>query len=304
MDIVKQNMLMTSELIKVIKILEENNMEAISFKGPVLSQLAYGDVVSRQYCDLDILVKKEKVNILKDLMKTINFKRNLELTSEQEQIWIKNAHDISFSSINNINFEFHWSMLDLDHPINLENINFFENIKKTKINDFEINNISNEEFLIYLCIHGSKHLYERIEWVVDIDKFIRNQEIDWYKINSLIKNDNSRSFFYLGLYLANLLYETPLNDNLEKYFSKEIIFVSKHILEVWNKKEVQKEDGRKLKYMLKLFISKKDKLKYINKVYFKPTFNEYWYISLPKYLYFLYYPLRQYLLIKKYFFDK
>ena len=40
MDIVKQNMLMTSELIKVLKILEENNIEAISFKGPVLSQLA------------------------------------------------------------------------------------------------------------------------------------------------------------------------------------------------------------------------------------------------------------------------
>lgn len=66
MDIVKQNMLMTSELIKVVKILEENNIEAISFKGPVLSQLAYGDVVSRQYCDLDILVDE------KELIRTVN----------------------------------------------------------------------------------------------------------------------------------------------------------------------------------------------------------------------------------------
>jgi hypothetical protein len=39
MDIVKQNMLMTSELMKVVKILEENNIESISFKGPVLSYL-------------------------------------------------------------------------------------------------------------------------------------------------------------------------------------------------------------------------------------------------------------------------
>ena len=30
MDIVKQNMLMTSELMKVVKILEENNIESIS----------------------------------------------------------------------------------------------------------------------------------------------------------------------------------------------------------------------------------------------------------------------------------
>ena len=66
MDIVKQNMLMTSELIKVLKILEENNIEAISFKGPVLSQLAYGDVVSRQYCDLDILIN------IKDFESVVN----------------------------------------------------------------------------------------------------------------------------------------------------------------------------------------------------------------------------------------
>jgi hypothetical protein len=60
MDIVKQNMLMTSELIKVLKILEENNIEAISFKGPVLSQLAYGDVVSRLF---NTLISSLVINI-------------------------------------------------------------------------------------------------------------------------------------------------------------------------------------------------------------------------------------------------
>ena len=59
-----------------------------------------------------------------------------------------------------------------------------------------------------------------------------------------------------------------------------------------------------IKYMLKLIISNKDKLKYMHKIYLKPTFTEYWYLNLPKPLYFLYYPLRQYLLIKKYLIDK
>ena len=77
MDIVKQNMLMTSELIKVIKILEENGIEAISFKGPVLSQMAYGDVVSRQYCDLDILVKEKDLNKSFDILVENSSKVNL-----------------------------------------------------------------------------------------------------------------------------------------------------------------------------------------------------------------------------------
>lgn len=73
MDIVKQNMLMTSELMKVVKILEENNIESISFKGPVLSQLAYGDVVSRQYCDLDILVDENNIDKVCNLLKEKNY---------------------------------------------------------------------------------------------------------------------------------------------------------------------------------------------------------------------------------------
>ena len=106
MDIVKQNMLMTSELIKVIKILEENGIEAISFKGPVLSQMAYGDVVSRQYCDLDVLVQKEEIFKIENLLKN-KYKRALKLTSSQEDIWIKYAHDLSLTNQNGINIKFH-----------------------------------------------------------------------------------------------------------------------------------------------------------------------------------------------------
>ena len=60
---------MTSELIKVMKLFEENGVEYISFKGPVLSQLAYGDITLRQYVDLDILIKKEDLRKADNLLK-------------------------------------------------------------------------------------------------------------------------------------------------------------------------------------------------------------------------------------------
>lgn len=302
MDIVKQNMLMTSELIKVIKILEENGIEAISFKGPVLSQMAYGDVVSRQYCDLDVLVQKEEIFKIENLLKN-KYKRALKLTSSQEDIWIKYAHDLSLTNQNGINIEFHWSMFDSNHPINLVKINFFKHSIKTIINNQNINTISNEKFLVYLCIHGSKHLYERIEWVCDIDRFIKTQKVDWDIVEDIIKNDNSKKFFLLGLFLTKILFNTDLGKNYENQFDNEYESVKSYIFDTWNGKQ-KSENKNNMKYMLKLFVSKTDKLKYLNKIYFKPTFTEYWYINLPKSLYFLYYPLRQYLLLKKYFFDK
>jgi hypothetical protein len=302
MDIVKQNMLLTSELINTMKVLEENNIKAIAFKGPTLAQLAYGDITLRQYVDLDVLVEKEKIFKVENLLKN-KYKRALKLTSSQEDKWFKYAHDLGLINENGVNIEFHWLMFDSNHPINLSKIDFFKESVKTKINNQNINTISNEKFLVYLCIHGSKHLYERIEWVCDIDRFIKTQKIDWDIVEGIIINDNSKRFFLLGLFLTKILFNTNLGKNYEKQFDKEYESISNHIFDTWNGN--QKSDNKNnMKYMLKLFVSKSDKFKYINKMYFKPTFTEYWHINFPKPLYFLYYPLRQYLLIKKYLFDK
>ena len=59
MGISQRNMLMSAELIRIMKLLEENGIEALAFKGPTLSQMAYGDITLRQYVDLDILVDEK-----------------------------------------------------------------------------------------------------------------------------------------------------------------------------------------------------------------------------------------------------
>jgi hypothetical protein len=298
MNIIGKNMLMTAELIKVMKLLEENNIDAIAFKGPTLSQMAYGDVVSRQYSDLDILVQKTDIYKIYDLLKN-SYTRNLNLTNSQEDSWFKYAHDLGLRSQNGIHIEFHWRMLDSDHPINLQDINFFNYKALTMINNTQIPTISNELLLIYLCIHGSKHMYERIEWIVDIDKFIKTQTIDWDLISTLLKDKNYTQFVYLGLHLAKQLFNTPIA-NID---NKNIVAIENHICNLWNNSK-KFDNKTNLKFMLQLFTSTKDKLAYLHKIYFKPTFNEYWYITFPKPLYFLYYPLRQYLLLKKHIIDK
>ena len=304
MQIIKQNMLMTSELLNIVKLLKKYDIDLIAFKGPTLSQMAYGNISLRQYVDLDIFINKKDTYIIQDLMFKNNYNRSLELGLSQEKIWFKYAHDIGFKNqINGTNIEFHWSMLDTDHPVSLLNMDFFDDKKNLQLNNIDIPIVSNEKFLVYLCIHGSKHMFERVEWVVDIDKFIKNQKLDWNKILDIVEKDNSIKFFILGLYMSNLLYHTPIDERFEKYFDADIKTIAEYIFSCWNK-DNEFNTKNNLKFMIKLFISRSDKLQYLHKIYLKPTFVEYWYISFPEPLYFLYYPLRQYLLIKKYLFSK
>ena len=217
LNIVKQNMLLTSELIKVMQLLEDNGIEALAFKGPVLSQMAYGDVVSRQYVDLDIFVDASNIYKLKDLLEDTNiYKRYLEITPSQEKKWFKFAHDLGMKNTQNeVHIEFHWTMLSGDHPVRLETIDFLKSIAHMRLNNSSIKTISNDELLIYLCVHGSKHLFERIEWIVDIDKFIRTQNINWEKIYKFIQEDNSARFILLGLYLSNELCCTQIDKRIK-----------------------------------------------------------------------------------------
>ena len=52
MDISQRNMLKSAELIRIMKLLAENDIEVLAFKGPALAQMAYGNITLRQYADL------------------------------------------------------------------------------------------------------------------------------------------------------------------------------------------------------------------------------------------------------------
>ena len=149
LNIVKKNMLLTSELIKVMQLLEDNGIEALAFKGPILSQMAYGDVVSRQYADLDILVKGEnKLQIVK-LFNKLDYKTSL---------YISNFESLNvitvYNSSTDVAIELHWELLSVNYAIDISKINIFDETKKNLVFDQEIKTFNTEFLLIYLAIHA------------------------------------------------------------------------------------------------------------------------------------------------------
>lgn len=219
---------MTKELLDIVKILEENDIEAIAFKGPTLSQLAYGDVVSRQYVDLDILIEQKELQKVINILLKNAYKNILPLEIISNKTCLKTIKDFTLQHINSkVNIEIHWSLFEKKYKT------FFKKLDISKsddvlINQNKIKTISKETLLIYLCLHGSKHMWERVEWIVDIDKFIRNNKLDFSKIDNFY-DDTS---LLLGLYLSYYLFNTPLEERyLKKISNIKIISLAKRVLE-------------------------------------------------------------------------
>src|SRR6185503_3654700 len=51
-----RNTVLTAELCRLISLFAAAGIEAIPYKGPVLSLFAYGDVALRRFVDLDVIV--------------------------------------------------------------------------------------------------------------------------------------------------------------------------------------------------------------------------------------------------------
>lgn len=109
------NLKITRELKRLCKILTHNEISHYPFKGPIISQLAYGNTTIREFGDLDILVNEE------DLLKTVEILQNscgyelyrhapLDDPKELKRYKIKNHAIDLVHPILNIYIDLHWSL--------------------------------------------------------------------------------------------------------------------------------------------------------------------------------------------------
>lgn len=219
MDIVKHNMLLTSELINIMELLEENNIKAIAFKGPTLAQFAYGDITLRQYVDLDILIEKENLEKSYELFLTKSYLSEIDKEFTKNNLFIEKNSDIQFiENKKNILFELHWKLFRNKFSNTQNNINIYEEIQSMNLNGNNVNIFKNELLLVYLCMHGSKHRWERIEWITDIDRLLRNYDMDWEIVYQIAKKYNCIKMLNLGLHISKKLYNTVIS---EKYLDEQ-----------------------------------------------------------------------------------
>ena len=297
---VHNNMSMSADLLKILSLFKENHIKALSFKGPSLAEMAYGDITLRQFGDLDILIHKKDIQKIEVLCRSMGYTPYLSLTDVQKEIWYTYTKDMVFYHPEKKSYiEMHWLLLDADFPLQINLDSIWEHTDTVEINKHPIQTFSSDALLLYLCIHGSKHLWERMVWIKDIDLMIQTQSIDWENIIVDAKKNNLQRMLFLGLYLSEKLFNTPLPNSILKALEDEKVLpeLSDFVFENWGTPQSMFPNTRS---MLKFFPTVKLKARYLHKTILKPSRNEYKVIDLPKGLHWVYYLVRPYLLLKKY----
>jgi hypothetical protein len=77
--------------------------------------------------------------------------------------------------------------------------------------DTEVPNLYPEDLLLILCVHASKHGWEKLGWICDVAEFVLvHQEMEWTLIIEQAKKLGCERMLLIGLTLVNNLLGTPL----------------------------------------------------------------------------------------------
>lgn len=304
MDIVQHNMLMSAELTELMRLFAENSIESMAFKGPALAEMAYGSITLRQYGDLDILVKKEELPKCLALLQGRGYTPEIELPKKTLETFYDCVNVIGLNR-GVLRVEIHWELVSRNYAVDWELGKLWGAAEQIEINRRNVTTLSFENHILYLCVHGSKHLFERLEWICDIDRILRAETgIDWQRLSAEANALGIERMLLLGLNLARLFFDLPLppematkieNDPAVERLTHEVIAL--HFSAA--KKTVRPHASFRLLWQMRE--RRSDRLRFTYRALFAPKFDDFRFIKLPRQLLFLYPFVRPIRLLLKYF---
>lgn len=298
----KRNLFFMQEIIEIIKTLKGHYIESVPYKGPVLTQQVYGNLSMRQFGDLDLMVKREDVPIVKDILISKGYEPEFDLDSVQEQNYLKTQRELKFfHELKGISLELHWEFAGvfLNLPSNAEEI-FLDDLKSVDIGGVSIPEISPENLLLILSIHNASHQWSRLAWLVDVATLISNQKINLKKVLEISRKLSIQKILFINLYMCQILFNLELDNDISRYLNDSIVKVSNSFIENYFLDKSENSLMENMRISMDLREKKIDGIKDGLSGVFKPSFYELNHLKLPSSLFFLYYFYRPLNLMRRY----
>jgi hypothetical protein len=207
---VARNVVLTDELISLVDSLAKEGIQAIPFKGPALAVAAYGDLNLRRFDDLDLIVRRADVTRAINILQRRGYTAAKSLNEEQQGMLLRTQHNLQFTR-GRIIVELHWQVSSQLFASTVTAEELWQHRETITINGREMPTLASEDLLFALCVHGSRHVWQRLAWICDLDRIIRTQtKIDWQKLMERAHQANAGRLFLLGLALTQHLFDTNL----------------------------------------------------------------------------------------------
>lgn len=215
---IQRNLLLTSELLKILKIFKEHQIVAIPLKGPVLATCAYGNFGLRTISDLDIIV--DRPDFLKAEQLLINNKYQAEINNTIEKK--QQGSYINYKS--SVCVDLHYNFAPKNFAVSVKTNSFFTDLQSVLIANTQVDIFSTENLVLYLCLEGSKDYWRVLNRLCDLAEIIQNYNLDWGLLVKKAESIGKERVLFLGVFLAKEVLNTSIPDNILQLVENNLRF--------------------------------------------------------------------------------
>lgn len=197
---------LSSELVAILRKLNEHHIPAMPHKGAALAQFLFSDPAMRQFGDLDFLIRAKDVPRAEAALEELGYKRNLMLLPRQEQAYLRAGNEHVFGCERGKNLvELQWQILPRFYSIAFDMEALFSRSVAIELEGERIRVLGNEDLLLVLCAHAAKHGWEHLGMLRDITR-LTQFDLDWRWVTTEAKRLGILRILTISLLLArNLL---------------------------------------------------------------------------------------------------
>jgi hypothetical protein len=233
-SLVAQNLALSAELVSILELFRAKAVPSMPFKGPVLSVAVYGRLSARTFSDLDILVHRDDVSRAINVLSQRGYQSDFDLTRFGLKEYLRSEHAVPmYNRSRGVNLDLHWRLTERNFLRMSPTEDLLRRGTVVNVMGYPMPSLSIEDLLLYLCVHGAKHQWKRLEWICCLVELIRtNPLMDWTSVLHRARQTRTTRALNLGLLLGLHLFRLSLpaeiasdaqNDRTASRLAKESI---------------------------------------------------------------------------------
>lgn len=211
-QLLKQNLAFTAELLHIVDVLDHAEVECIPYKGPILALQAYRDIGLREFMDVDILVRQRDIPRVTAAMSDAGYPlfSPSEAPTPVDSTAIPGQYHFA-KPPEFLPIEFHTEQTLRYYPAPVDFDRFLSHLSVVAFGGQSLRAFSPELTLSILSVHGSKHLWNRLQWIADLAWLLHStSSFDWNSALATANELGAEKMVFTGLALASGLLDFAL----------------------------------------------------------------------------------------------
>jgi hypothetical protein len=205
-----------AELSAVVTLLRDAGIQAVALKGPLFSHWLYGDLGSRRFGDLDLLVERRERAHAIEVLRPAGYRLAGGISNAAAAVIYAGRGAWPLDHAEALPLDLHWQPQALRFGAPLDARGVLRDSTAISIMGCDVRIPSPAHAATLTLVHAAKHLWASLDLVLSIAHLMRRDDVDWPRVRALTARAGTARGAAAGLALAGEIFECDLPRELRR----------------------------------------------------------------------------------------